>query len=328
MINKNDFEKAAKEFRAGRIVLKNFTDMIYGSLTSDSAAIQGAATTPQAADQQAQPKSIPAAKPSQPTTQTPQSDHQSTTQRSSPVHSTQNLDISAATPARLNIDQDRKNRCGWPEVIYGPGKTLQDLKQAAMKLLSQTQDVLITRLAPEYAKEICEAFPTAIWNEAAKTIRIPGRTDQKSSQPQDQVQSDSPSNAKIAILTAGTGDISIAQEAAETLFWMGQSPTSINDVGVAGPARLQRHIDFLQTCDVIIVVAGMEGALPSVVGGYVSCPVIAVPTSVGYGASFQGLAPLLGMLNSCAANVVAVNIDGGFKAGYLAGLIASRIARL
>jgi len=131
----------------------------------------------------------------------------------------------------------------------------------------------------------------------------------------------------VAIVTAGTSDLPVAEEARETALWMGAQVTLVQDVGVAGPHRLQANLGPLREADAIVVVAGMEGALPSVVGGHVSCPVIAVPTSVGYGASFGGLAALLGMLNSCAANVTVVNIDAGFKGGYIAGLIARNAAQ-
>ena len=129
---------------------------------------------------------------------------------------------------------------------------------------------------------------------------------------------------KVAIVTAGTTDLPVAEEARETLDWMGVDAVMIQDVGVAGPHRLPERLPQLADADVVVVVAGMEGRLPSVVGGHVPCPVIAVPTSVGYGASCGGLAALLSMLNSCAANVTVVNIDAGFKAGYVAGLIANR----
>jgi hypothetical protein len=131
----------------------------------------------------------------------------------------------------------------------------------------------------------------------------------------------------VAVISAGTGDLAVAEEARETLDWMGVGTTMIHDVGVAGPQRLAARLSDFQDADAIVVVAGMEGALPSVVGGYVPCPVIAVPTSVGYGANFGGISALLSMLNSCAANVAVVNIDAGFKAGYLAGLIATRRSR-
>jgi NCAIR mutase (PurE)-related protein len=130
--------------------------------------------------------------------------------------------------------------------------------------------------------------------------------------------------AHVVVISAGTGDLPVAEEARETLEWMGVRVKMIHDVGVAGPHRLAARVEEFQNADAIVVVAGMEGALPSVVGGYVACPVIAVPTSVGYGANFGGVSALLSMLNSCAANVAVVNIDAGFKAAYLAGLIATR----
>jgi NCAIR mutase (PurE)-related protein len=131
----------------------------------------------------------------------------------------------------------------------------------------------------------------------------------------------------VALITAGSSDLPVAEEARETLDWMGVRVNVVHDVGVAGPHRLPEQLDKLRDVDAVVVVAGMEGALPSVVGGYVNCPVIAVPTSVGYGASFGGVAALLGMLNSCASNVIVVNIDAGFKGGYVAGLIAHRNTR-
>jgi NCAIR mutase (PurE)-related protein len=128
----------------------------------------------------------------------------------------------------------------------------------------------------------------------------------------------------VAVVTAGTSDLPIAEEAIETLDWMGVRVTTVADVGVAGPHRLPERLPSIAGADAVVVIAGMEGALPSVVGGYVDCPVIAVPTSVGYGASLGGIAALLSMLNSCAANVTVVNIDAGFKGGYVAGLIARK----
>ena len=155
-------------------------------------------------------------------------------------------------------------------------------------------------------------FPAGSYNAVGQTFRlIPPTADRQMV-------------GRVVVVTAGTSDLPVAEEARETLEWMGVEVTVIHDVGVAGPHRLPLHLDKLRGADAVVVVAGLEGALPSVVGGHVDCPVIAVPTSVGYGASFGGLAALLGMLNSCAANVTVVNIDAGFKAGYVAGLIARR----
>ena len=138
------------------------------------------------------------------------------------------------------------------------------------------------------------------------------------------VPAESKPSGKVAVVSAGTSDAPVAEEARETALWTGAEVIYIQDVGVAGPHRLQAKLPMLRDADAVVVVAGMEGALPSVVGGHVACPVIAVPTSVGYGANFGGLAALLGMLNSCASNVTVVNIDAGFKAGYVAGLIAKQ----
>jgi NCAIR mutase (PurE)-related protein len=162
------------------------------------------------------------------------------------------------------------------------------------------------------SSSLSHRYPEGICNAAARTFRL-------------SVTGQPPTTTgRVAVITAGTSDLPVAWEAQETLHWMNVDVIPLNDVGVAGPYRLPAHLDRLKDVDAAVVVAGMEGALPSVVGGYLDCPVIAVPTSVGYGANFQGLAALLGMLNSCAANVAVVNIDGGFKGAYLAGVIAHR----
>jgi NCAIR mutase (PurE)-related protein len=171
----------------------------------------------------------------------------------------------------------------------------------------QGQRCFATRVSVEQASAVRARFPDIIENETARTLRIGSPSDVR---------------GKVVVVTAGTSDRPVAEEALETLRWMGCETDLIVDVGVAGPHRLPAQLPRLETADAIVVVAGMEGALPSVVGGWVACPVIAVPTSIGYGASFNGLAALLGMLNSCASNVTVVNIDAGFKAGYVAGLIA------
>jgi NCAIR mutase (PurE)-related protein len=215
------------------------------------------------------------------------------------------------------IDLDRTRRCGFPEVVFGPGKTGATLEKIFRRLIAEGVNVLATRISAEQAAGLAAAFPAARYNAVARTIRIEV----------DKPGGDAASRkGRVAIVTAGTGDLPVAEEARETLQWMGIEPTVIFDVGVAGPHRLPEHLQKLAEVDAVVVIAGMEGALPSVVGGHVSCPVIAVPTSVGYGASLGGLAALLGMLNSCAANVTVVNIDAGFKGAYVAGLIASRVA--
>jgi NCAIR mutase (PurE)-related protein len=210
---------------------------------------------------------------------------------------------------------DRRRRCGFPEVVFGPGKTNDQLREIIATIIGHSQPVLATRVDSTQADALLAAFPAARYNPVAKTFRLPASTSLTSH--------DRP---HVAVISAGTGDLPVAEEARETLDWMGVRTTMIHDVGVAGPHRLAERLKDFQDADVIVVVAGMEGALPSVVGGYVACPVIAVPTSVGYGANFGGIAALLSMLNSCASNVAVVNIDAGFKGGYLAGLISKQRA--
>ena len=226
------------------------------------------------------------------------------------------------TPAS-QVDLDRLRRCGYPEVVYAPGKTTTAIADVFRMQLAHGQNCLATRVSPEQAGELMAAFPMAQQNATARTIRIsPAATSSRSTIEPEIVRS-----GRVAVITAGTGDLPVAEEAAETARWMGCHVDLIIDVGVAGPQRLTAQKPRFEGADAIVVVAGMEGALPSVVGGHVACPVIAVPTSIGYGASFGGVAALLGMLNSCAANVTVVNIDAGFKGGFVAGLIAQRAAK-
>jgi hypothetical protein len=225
----------------------------------------------------------------------------------------------------VQLDLDRLRRCGYPEVIFGEGKSLAAIEKTIQLMLDEHIDVLATRIAPDVAAALIQRFPTARYNAVAKTLRIPlEKSKIQNSNPENQAVEQKTS---VAIVTAGTTDLPVAEEARETLLWMGVDATLIQDVGVAGPHRLPEKLHLLDGAAAVIVVAGMEGALPSVVGGYVACPVIAVPTSVGYGAACGGLAALLSMLNSCAANVTVVNVDAGFKAGYVAGLIAAAAAR-
>jgi pyridinium-3,5-biscarboxylic acid mononucleotide synthase len=220
--------------------------------------------------------------------------------------------------AEAQIDLDRQRRCGYPEVVFAEGKTVPTLEKILRGLVAESVDVFSTRVSAEQAAGLLPVFPAAQYNPVARTFRVPlpdsdGRPAAR--------------QGHVAIVTAGTSDLPVAEEARETLLWMGVQVTMIFDVGVAGPQRLVAHLDELGTVDAVVVIAGMEGALPSVVGGHVACPVIGVPTSVGYGANLGGLAALLSMLNSCAANVTVVNIDAGFKGAYVAGLIASRASR-
>lgn len=216
------------------------------------------------------------------------------------------------------VDLDRAGRCGFPEVVYAPGKTVEVMEKIFQALLERGMEVLATRVSAEQAAALLARFPQGRYNEIGRVFRV--------SPPQPLPKPLAP-QGRVVIVTAGTTDLPVAEEARETALWTGAEVVLIQDVGVAGPHRLLYHLETLRSADCVVVVAGMEGALPSVVGGHVACPVIAVPTSVGYGASFAGVAALLGMLNSCAANVVVVNIDAGFKGGYVAGLIAQNLAR-
>jgi NCAIR mutase (PurE)-related protein len=222
--------------------------------------------------------------------------------------------IAAETTGQLDVaslDLDRQRRCGFPEVVYGHGKSVEDLEKIFSTLLAANVDVFATRINADKAAALALRFDDLRYNAVARTIRM---TNSKVSREQP--------TGRVAIVTAGTSDQSVAEEARETLDWMNIENEMVADVGVAGPQRLLAKVEQLRLADAIVVVAGMEGALPSVVGGHVAVPVIGVPTSVGYGANFGGLAALLSMLNSCAANVTVVNIDAGFKAAYVAGLIA------
>jgi pyridinium-3,5-biscarboxylic acid mononucleotide synthase len=206
------------------------------------------------------------------------------------------------------LDHHRALRHGIPEVVFGLGKTADHVVSIAGKLLERGGNVLITRTDPAMAKQVMAELPGGEHFSMSGAIRFwRTRTVQ--------------GKGKIAVVCAGTSDIPVAEEAQVTAEVMGNEVEAIHDIGVAGIHRLMSNSERLASARVIVVCAGMEGALPSVVGGMVSVPVIAVPTSVGYGASFSGLAALLGMLNSCASNVTVVNIDNGFGAGYVASLI-------
>lgn len=220
------------------------------------------------------------------------------------------------------LDLDRAQRCGFPEVVFCEGKTTLALAKIFRALVERDIDVLATRISPEQASALLPQFPQARWNEVGRTFRIPRGVEEGDGGPAAGLR-----QGVVTIVTAGTSDLPVAEEARETALWTGAEVRMVQDVGVAGPHRLRANLHHLRGADAVVVVAGMEGALPSVVGGYVDCPVIGVPTSVGYGASFRGVAALLSMLNSCAANVTVVNIDAGFKGGYIAGLIARNAAR-
>ncbi len=207
------------------------------------------------------------------------------------------------------VDHHRTLRNGIPEVIFAEGKTAEQVGQIALRLRDAGEGVLITRLDRGAAAEVLSAVPELVYHDLPRVAVLAGR-----SAPQR-------GRGTILVIAAGTADLPVAEEAAITAEYMGNEIERVYDVGVAGIHRLFAHQATLMRASALIVVAGMEGALPSVVGGLVDRPVIAVPTSVGYGASFGGLAALLGMLNSCAAGVTVVNIDNGFGAGVAAGLM-------
>lgn len=215
------------------------------------------------------------------------------------------------------VDLDRRRRCGFPEVVFGEGKTVDQLRRILTVLLAEGGEALATRVSAEKAAALTEAFPEARYNLTARTLRVPSPV-APSTPP-------TRSGGRVVVVTAGTSDLPVAEEARETALWMGAEVELIQDVGVAGPQRLLSKLPHLRGADAVVVVAGMEAALAGVVGGHVDCPVIGVPTSVGYGASLGGFTALFGMLSCCAANVTVVNIDAGFKGGYLAALIAGKV---
>ena len=209
------------------------------------------------------------------------------------------------------VDHARSSRQGFPEVVFGAGKTRGQIVEIVERIAARSPNLLVTRTDENVYGEVRNVVTDAEWHEAAKMIRVwRDRTERGA--------------GEICVVTAGTSDIPVAEEAALTAETMGNRVARIWDAGVAGVHRILAERERLQMARVIIVVAGMEGALPSVVGGLVGVPVIAVPTSIGYGASFGGIAALLGMLNSCASNVTVVNIDNGFGAGFVAALINRR----
>jgi pyridinium-3,5-biscarboxylic acid mononucleotide synthase len=214
------------------------------------------------------------------------------------------------------VDLQRRQRCGFPEVILCEGKTPLWVEGVVREIVKANQDCLATRVSAEQSAHLAQVFPQAEQDRVARTFWLPA----PSSAPR-------ATHGRVVVLTAGTSDLPVAQEAVVTARALGCDVKLLADVGVAGIHRLLRHREQFAGADAIVCVAGMDGALPSVVGGLVDCPVIAVPTSIGYGAAFGGLAALLTMLNACSANVVPVNIDSGFKGGYVAALIARRSAR-
>ena len=206
------------------------------------------------------------------------------------------------------IDVERHRRRGFPEVIFAAGKTPEQVIHIIAALKKAGQNVLCTRAAPGLFEAVSRVHPDARYHADARMITV------------DVTARPAPAG-RVAVVSAGTSDIPVAEEAALTAEWMGARVERVFDVGVAGLHRLVNHLDLLRSCRAVIVVAGMEGALPSVVGGLIDKPIVAVPTSVGYGASLQGIAALLAMLNTCVPGICVVNIDNGFGAGVTAALI-------
>lgn len=208
-----------------------------------------------------------------------------------------------------HVDHHRSLRQGLPEVIFGEGKNVSEILSIIDRISSQGENIIVTRVSPDKAKDISEKYSDSNYHERSRVLILTNHPVKNRGR------------GTILVVSAGTSDIPVAEEAALTARFMGNEVETIYDLGVAGLHRLLGHREQLREASVLIVVAGMEGALPSVVGGLVDKPVIAVPTSVGYGASFQGIAALLGMLNSCGSGVTVVNIDNGFGAGYAASVI-------
>lgn len=210
------------------------------------------------------------------------------------------------------VDHDRARRCGFPEVVFCQGKRPADAAAIAAEILTRSDRVLLTRAEPAHAAAVRERLPAAVHHERARCLTV--------------APPELPQHGLIAVVCAGTADLPVAEEAAVTARFAGNRVETFRDIGVAGLHRLFGKLDAIRRAHAIVAVAGMEGALPSVLAGLVDKPVIAVPTSIGYGASFGGLAALLSMMNSCAAGVAVVNIDNGFGAGYLASQINLRTA--
>ena len=206
------------------------------------------------------------------------------------------------------VDTDRQRRTGYPEVIYGEGKTAEQIIGIIQAMLTTKVNILVTRVSQQKADQVLQAYPDMTYRDDAQVMLW-------------QQTALTPTTNKIAVVTAGTSDLKVAEEAALTAEAFGNVVSRVYDVGVAGIHRLFARLDVIRDAQVVIVIAGMEGALASVVGGLVDKPVIAVPTSVGYGSSFGGMSALLTMLNSCASGITVVNIDNGFGAGYSASQI-------
>jgi NCAIR mutase (PurE)-related protein len=216
-------------------------------------------------------------------------------------------------PSEVNLDAERVARTGFSEIIYCPGKSAEQLENISRALKDTKENVLFSRVTKAQYEVVASVLPDAELHEKARLVGLRRR--------------EGPHYAGAAVVTAGSSDVPVAEEAAVTAEYMGCDVLRLYDVGIAGLHRLLAHVGELQAAKAIVAVAGMEGALPAVVGGLVSCPVIAVPTSTGYGVNLGGIAPLLTMLNSCAMGVTVVNIDNGIGAGYAAASIVRQLHR-
>ena len=222
------------------------------------------------------------------------------------------------------VDLGRAVRCGFGEVIFGEGKSAELVTRIIQTQLDRGQSAFITRIDSGVAFQVRQSFTHTHHNPVARTLRV-STTELGAAKPLAPDQLDQTFHA--AVITAGSTDLAVAEEAIETLAWMGIDFQRFDDIGVAGPQRLAAAIPNLKSASAVVVVAGMEGALPAVVAGHLAVSVFAVPTSVGYGASLGGLTPLMGMLSTCTANVAAVNIDAGFKGGYMAGIVVHQLVK-
>ncbi|MGW0246167.1 nickel pincer cofactor biosynthesis protein LarB [Nocardia goodfellowii] len=212
--------------------------------------------------------------------------------------------------AAVDLDHDRLARRGYPEAILCQGKSTAQLREIAASVRDRPMTTLFTRVAPEQAQAVLTELPDAVHHDDARLVAWPPMPP-------------APAGGAVVVVTAGTADLPVATEACLTARYLGRECTLVADAGVAGLHRILGHLELLRSAQVVVVVAGMDGALPSVVAGLVAAPVVAVPTSVGYGAAFGGVAALLAMLNACAPGVSVVNIDNGYGAGHLAAQIAA-----
>jgi NCAIR mutase (PurE)-related protein len=274
-MNRHQFQQTARHFRSGRISLNELTERVFGN------AKESANTPSTTADKQSQ--------------------------TSIGIESDANDNAAMA-----GVDLERAKRGGWPEVVYGSGKSAEAIIKIGDQILGAGQSLLVARVEPDVASTLQQHFENGVYQTTPKLFRV-GENSQKI-------------DGSLIVVSARTSDLPVAEEAVETIRWMGGEPELIVDVGVGGPQRMEKHLDKLRTATAIVVVAGMEKTLPSTVAGQADCPIFAVPTRVADSASTEGISAFLTMIESCAANVAMVNIDAGFKAGYLAAMVARQIS--